>query len=92
MCTVITRIEAIVNTRPLTKLNSSDITEIPLRPVDFLRGNLSFSLPNEEIIATSDDTAYDPDLIQTEKQTFGFHRQSPGRGPRDDFGANCSKI
>ncbi|KHJ87661.1 integrase core domain protein [Oesophagostomum dentatum] len=68
MCTVIARIEAIVNTRPLTKLNSSDITELPLRPVDFLRGNLMYSIPTGEIVDASDDPCYDPELIQTEKQ------------------------
>ncbi|KAK6755285.1 hypothetical protein RB195_013950 [Necator americanus] len=46
MCTVITRIEAILNTRPLTKVNSSDIAEIPLRLIDFLKGNFNYSLPS----------------------------------------------
>ncbi|VDN28467.1 unnamed protein product, partial [Cylicostephanus goldi] len=43
MCTITCRIEAILNTRPLTKLNSTDLTEIPLKPVDFLRGNFRWS-------------------------------------------------
>ncbi|KAK6742032.1 hypothetical protein RB195_009727 [Necator americanus] len=70
MCTVITRIEAILNTRPLTKLNSSDIAEIPLRPIDFLKGNFNYSLPNDKVANVSGDPDYDPNLIQTEKQAL----------------------
>ncbi|XGW34163.1 hypothetical protein V3C99_018183 [Haemonchus contortus] len=43
--TAMAKIEAIINTRPLTKINLTDISEIPLRPVDFLQGNMKFSLP-----------------------------------------------
>ncbi|XGW34728.1 hypothetical protein V3C99_018610 [Haemonchus contortus] len=61
------KIEAIINTRPLTKTNLTDISEIPLRPVDFLQGNMKFSLPCPDTL-TNDDEEYDPDLIQTAKQ------------------------
>ncbi|KHJ98965.1 integrase core domain protein [Oesophagostomum dentatum] len=66
LATVITRIEAILNTRPLTKIGSSEITEIPLRPVDFLQGNAKYTLPTAE--ARLCDPDYDPDLIQTAMQ------------------------
>ncbi|KAK6009733.1 hypothetical protein OSTOST_25311 [Ostertagia ostertagi] len=70
MSTVLTRIEAILNTRPLTKLNSDDITEIPLRPIDFLQGNLKFSLPEGENYTGNDDPTYDPEFIQTREQAM----------------------
>ncbi|XGW34079.1 hypothetical protein V3C99_018111, partial [Haemonchus contortus] len=68
MSTVITRIEAILNTRPLTKINVEDITKIPLRPVDFLQGNVKFSLPEKGPNQDKDDPLYDPELIQSRKQ------------------------
>ncbi|VDK43994.1 unnamed protein product [Cylicostephanus goldi] len=67
LCTAVTRIEAVINTRPLAKLPSADISEIPLRPVDFLQGNLAYSIPNVGISADRDNS-YDPDLIQTALQ------------------------
>ncbi|KHJ88515.1 integrase core domain protein [Oesophagostomum dentatum] len=76
MCTVTARIEAIVNTRPLTKLNSSEISELPLRPIDFLRGNLHFSLPDHDNITVPNDPDYDPNLIQTEKQAIEAFKHS----------------
>ncbi|KHJ92975.1 integrase core domain protein [Oesophagostomum dentatum] len=76
MCTAITRIEAIINTRPLTKLNSSDIEDIPLRPIDFLKGNFQFSLPNEQVLDVSDDPNYDPNFIHTEKQAIEAYEVS----------------
>ncbi|CAJ0606873.1 unnamed protein product [Cylicocyclus nassatus] len=47
MFTAVARIEAIINTRPLTKVNASDIAQLPLRPIDFLRGNLMYSIPTD---------------------------------------------
>ncbi|CAJ0605054.1 unnamed protein product [Cylicocyclus nassatus] len=63
----VTRIEAVINTRPLAKLPSTDISDIPLRPVDFLQGNLAYSIPNVGL-STERDNSYDPDLIQTALQ------------------------
>ncbi|CAJ0601339.1 unnamed protein product [Cylicocyclus nassatus] len=63
----VTRIEAVINTRPLVKLPSTDISDIPLRPVDFLQGNLAYSIPNVGL-STERDNSYDPDLIQTALQ------------------------
>ncbi|KHJ93252.1 integrase core domain protein [Oesophagostomum dentatum] len=68
MNTALIRIEAIINTRPITKLNSSVLDEIPLRPVDFLHGNLKFSLPNAQNLVGRDDTLYEPDVIHTVSQ------------------------
>lgn len=70
MNTVITRIEAILNTRPLTKLNIDDIAEIPLRPIDFLHRNLAFSLPEGESARDDNDPSYDPEFIQSRKQAI----------------------
>ncbi|EYC11168.1 hypothetical protein Y032_0052g2264 [Ancylostoma ceylanicum] len=69
MYTVLTKIEAILNTRPLTKLNTEDITKIPLRPIDFLQGNVKFSIPNATDFDI-DDPSYDPEFIQTEQQAM----------------------
>ncbi|EYB96025.1 hypothetical protein Y032_0154g2997 [Ancylostoma ceylanicum] len=68
MCTVITRIEAILNTRPLTKCDPEDLTKIPLRPVDFLQGNVKFSIPDTNV--DERDPEFDPSFIQTEKQAL----------------------
>ncbi|VDL79031.1 unnamed protein product [Nippostrongylus brasiliensis] len=38
LCTAMARTEAVLNTRPITKIHNSDLSEIPLRPIDFLRG------------------------------------------------------
>ncbi|VDP61824.1 unnamed protein product [Heligmosomoides polygyrus] len=76
ICTAITRIEAILNTRPLTKSSSNDLTTIPLRPVDFLQGNLRFSLPESENLVDLNDPTYDPDLIQSQKQAIEALRYS----------------
>ncbi|EYC15188.1 hypothetical protein Y032_0037g3370 [Ancylostoma ceylanicum] len=64
--TVIARIEAIINTRPLTKMSSSEINDIPLRPIDFLQGNVKYALPSPTTDAN--DPEYDPELIQTAAQ------------------------
>ncbi|VDL81853.1 unnamed protein product [Nippostrongylus brasiliensis] len=76
MCTVLTRIEAILNTRPLTKPNAGDLSTIPLRPVDFLQGNLKFSLPDSDDPIDLNDPTYDPDLIQSQKQAIEALRYS----------------
>ncbi|EYC34841.1 hypothetical protein Y032_1359g3845, partial [Ancylostoma ceylanicum] len=68
--TVATQIEAVINTRPLTKLNFSCLEEIPLRPVDFLQGNIKYSLPDSAAVNYSDDPSYDPELIQSRKQAY----------------------
>uniref|UniRef100_A0A7I5E795 Peptidase A2 domain-containing protein n=1 Tax=Haemonchus contortus TaxID=6289 RepID=A0A7I5E795_HAECO len=68
MTTAITRIEALINTRPLTKVSLTDLNEIPLRPVDFLQGNLKFALPQASQISDHSDSEYDPELIQTVSQ------------------------
>ncbi|KAK6735736.1 hypothetical protein RB195_018771 [Necator americanus] len=70
MCTVLTRIEAILNTRPLTKCDTDDITKLPLRPIDFLQGNIKYSIPNGSALHDQTDPEYDPTLIQTEKQAL----------------------
>ncbi|KHJ89020.1 integrase core domain protein, partial [Oesophagostomum dentatum] len=62
LCTVVARIEAIVNTRPLTAV-SSTVDEIPIRPVDFLQKSLQYSLPSADT-GDFDDPSYDPTLIQ----------------------------
>ncbi|KAK6760897.1 hypothetical protein RB195_022096 [Necator americanus] len=64
--TLVTQIEAIVNTRPLTALSSS-VDDIPLRPIDFLQTHLRYCLAptsSEEF----EDPSYDPTLIQTISQ------------------------
>ncbi|XGW12071.1 hypothetical protein V3C99_013055 [Haemonchus contortus] len=64
--TIITEIEAIVNTRPLTAC-SANVEDIPLRPIDFLQKSLKYALPasdHEEI----DDPTFDPQLIQSVTQ------------------------
>ncbi|EYB93587.1 hypothetical protein Y032_0180g773 [Ancylostoma ceylanicum] len=68
MTTTMTRVEAIINTRPLTKVSMSDLNEIPLRPVDFLQGNVKFSLPRLAGISERSDPDFDPDLIQSMSQ------------------------
>lgn len=44
MSTVISRIETKVNTRPLTKVSTTDLLEIAMKPIDFLQGNLRYSM------------------------------------------------
>ncbi|KAK6761345.1 hypothetical protein RB195_022418 [Necator americanus] len=70
MATVVTRIEAITNTRPLTKLTATDLSEIPLRPIDFLQGNFKFSIPNSETSNFRNDPTFEPELIQTAAQAY----------------------
>ncbi|KAK6764977.1 hypothetical protein RB195_025058 [Necator americanus] len=43
---------------------------MPLRPIDFLKGNFNYSLPNDKVANVSGDPDYDPNLIQTEKQAL----------------------
>ncbi|KHJ87535.1 hypothetical protein OESDEN_12690, partial [Oesophagostomum dentatum] len=62
------KIEAILNTRPLTKVSMSDLEEIPLRPVDFLQGNIKFSLPRSAETPGREDPDFDPELIQSVTQ------------------------
>ena len=62
------RVEAIMNTRPLTKLNFIDISEIPIRPVDFLQANIKFDVRNAQVEGVSNDLDFDPELIQTAQQ------------------------
>ncbi|KAK6750546.1 hypothetical protein RB195_002489 [Necator americanus] len=68
MTTVISRIEAIINTRPLTKVSATDLDEIPIRPIDFLQGNLKYSIPSTQLQCGNGDTVYDPELLQTVAQ------------------------
>uniref|UniRef100_A0A7I4YVX7 DUF5641 domain-containing protein n=1 Tax=Haemonchus contortus TaxID=6289 RepID=A0A7I4YVX7_HAECO len=79
MITVTTRIEAILNTRPLTAISTTDIDVYPLRPIDFLQGNVSFSLPPlDSADSSDDDTSYDPDCLQTisqAKEALAFSEQ-----------------
>uniref|UniRef100_A0A7I5E6D1 Integrase catalytic domain-containing protein n=1 Tax=Haemonchus contortus TaxID=6289 RepID=A0A7I5E6D1_HAECO len=64
--TVVTEIEAIVNTRPLTSCSSS-IEEVPIRPVDFLQRRLQYAiLPTNE--NEHDDPSFDPSLLQSVAQ------------------------
>ncbi|VDO73466.1 unnamed protein product [Heligmosomoides polygyrus] len=67
MNTVVTRIEAILNTRPITGFSSTDVCAIPLRPVDFLQGNVCFSLPAADP-HQDDDPSFDEECIQTVAQ------------------------
>ncbi|KAK6762465.1 hypothetical protein RB195_023257 [Necator americanus] len=68
MITVISRIEAIINTRPLTKVSVTDLDEIPIRSIDFLQGNLKYSIPSTQLQRGNGDTSYDPELAQTVAQ------------------------
>ncbi|KAK6764624.1 hypothetical protein RB195_024808 [Necator americanus] len=68
MTTVISRIEAIINTRPLTKVSATDLDEMPIRPIDFLQGNLKYSIPSTQLQCGNGDTVYDPELLQTVAQ------------------------
>ncbi|EPB67393.1 hypothetical protein ANCCEY_13513 [Ancylostoma ceylanicum] len=68
MCTVISRTEAILNTGPLTKCNSEELTKILLRPVDFLQGNIKFAISDTDLDEL--DPEFDPAFIQTEKQAL----------------------
>ncbi|KAK6736395.1 hypothetical protein RB195_019213 [Necator americanus] len=61
-------IEAIINTRPLTKVSATDLDEIPIRPIDFLQGNLKYSIPSTQLQCSNGDTVYDPELLQTVAQ------------------------
>ncbi|KAK6762531.1 hypothetical protein RB195_023306 [Necator americanus] len=70
MATVLTRIEAIINTRPLTKLTATDLSEIPLRPIDFLQGNFKFSILNSEMSNFRNDPTFEPELIQAAAQAY----------------------
>ncbi|KAK6735924.1 hypothetical protein RB195_018905 [Necator americanus] len=70
MTTVVTRIEAVINTRPLTKLSATDLSEISLRPIDFLQGNFKFSIPNSEMSKLRNDLTFEPELIQTAAQAY----------------------
>ncbi|KAK6764441.1 hypothetical protein RB195_024674 [Necator americanus] len=61
--TIITQIETIVNTRPLTSLCTSSVDNIPIRVVDFLQSSLKYSLmPTDDL--EEGDPAFDPSLIQ----------------------------
>ncbi|KAK6736199.1 hypothetical protein RB195_019086 [Necator americanus] len=70
MFTVLTRIEAILNTRPLTKCDTDDITKLSLGHIDFLQGNIKCSIPNESAWHDQTDSEYDPTLIRTEKRAL----------------------
>ncbi|KAK6729049.1 hypothetical protein RB195_006229 [Necator americanus] len=76
MCMVLTKIEAILNTRPLTKCDTNDITKLPLRPIDFSQRNIKYSIPNGSALHDQTDPEYDPTLIQTEKQALEVIRFS----------------
>ncbi|WKX93844.1 hypothetical protein Q1695_011255 [Nippostrongylus brasiliensis] len=76
MCTITARIEAVLNTRPLTKLNMGDIEEIPLRPIDFLQGNVRFSLTDISDDGANEDPTYNPEFIQTREQAMEAIRYS----------------
>ncbi|EYC34074.1 hypothetical protein Y032_0001g23 [Ancylostoma ceylanicum] len=69
MATVISRIEAITNTCPLTKVSTTDLGEIPMGPINFSQGNLWYSIPDTQLQYGNGDVSYDPDLIQTVAQT-----------------------
>uniref|UniRef100_A0A1I7XHE4 Reverse transcriptase domain-containing protein n=1 Tax=Heterorhabditis bacteriophora TaxID=37862 RepID=A0A1I7XHE4_HETBA len=56
MQTVVTMIEAILKTRPITHINPADITVCPIRPMDFLSQKISFSLS-----VGDSENYYDPD-------------------------------
>ncbi|KAK6735714.1 hypothetical protein RB195_018755 [Necator americanus] len=68
MTIVISRIEAIINTRPLTKVSATDLDEIPIRPIDFLQENLKYSIPSTQLQCGNGDTLYDSELLQTVAQ------------------------
>ncbi|KAK6761113.1 hypothetical protein RB195_022253 [Necator americanus] len=70
MATVVTRIEAITNTRPLTKPSATDLSEIPLRPIDILQGNFKFSIPNSEMSNFRNNPTFEPELIQIAAQAY----------------------
>ncbi|XGW01565.1 hypothetical protein V3C99_014021 [Haemonchus contortus] len=64
--TVVTEIEAVVNTRPLVAC-SPNVEDIPLRPVDFLHKSLKYGLAPLDPDELQDPT-FDPQLIQTVTQ------------------------
>ncbi|XGW27542.1 hypothetical protein V3C99_007836 [Haemonchus contortus] len=68
LTTMLTCIEAVVNTRPLTKVDPQDLTSLPLRPVDFLQGNLKFSLPESSNSDEREDPSYGEATITNMKQ------------------------
>ncbi|XGW10029.1 hypothetical protein V3C99_011922 [Haemonchus contortus] len=65
---MLTCIEAVVNTRPLTKVDPQDLTSLPLRPVDFLQGNLKFSLPESSNSDERADPSYGEATITNMEQ------------------------
>ena len=66
--TAMAKIEAILNTRPITKVHTTDLSEMPLRPIDFLSGNVKFSIPDAQTSGEALDPNYDPELLQTAAQ------------------------
>ncbi|KHJ99254.1 integrase core domain protein [Oesophagostomum dentatum] len=65
LLTVITCIEAIINTRPITKIDPHDLTSLPLRPVDFLQGNIKVALPQYHDDDEFDDPNFEESTIDT---------------------------
>ncbi|XGW22651.1 hypothetical protein V3C99_005119 [Haemonchus contortus] len=65
--TIMTQIEAIINTRPLTTISNANTDDIPLRPIDFLQNSLKYSLAEMDKEEGTDPT-FDPKLIQTATQ------------------------
>ncbi|KAK6764920.1 hypothetical protein RB195_025019 [Necator americanus] len=70
MATVVTPIEAIIDTRLLTKLSAIDLSEILLGTIDFLQGNFKFSIANSEMSNFRNDPTFEPKLIQTAAQAY----------------------
>lgn len=68
LCSGVARIEAILITLPISKVQTGYFSEIPLRPIDFLGVNVSFSVPDNKAVLDLSDPLYDPEHIQTVTQ------------------------
>lgn len=66
--TLVKRIAAVLNTRPLTHVNPNEMEQLPLRPVDFLQNSVSYALAEPQLEGAPEDKSYEPELIQTMKQ------------------------
>ncbi|CAI4220528.1 unnamed protein product, partial [Auanema sp. JU1783] len=64
MITIMTKIESIVNTRPITFPDPSDPSSRPIRPIDFLNTHLRFSIPDYVEDEEVDDPTYNPGQLQ----------------------------